>query len=336
MADHSKKRLLIIVIVLLILAFFLLRPIRHKVCRRDSDCQSGLKCTDDGCVECESNSDCMLGQNCVEGSCVAFLPPVECESNSDCMLGQNCVEGSCVAFLPTFDNCTEDSDCEDGTCHDGNCYDNCTGDDDCAQGTLCILGICIPSSDILPNSGYTPCDNVTPCATNTLCIDGACVPSEGCTSDCRNDTYCSDDMLCNDTGACFTCSDVNSCEVNSDCPTGQFCDTDVCMGCIDTYDVQTPANAFGVTTNMSVCSRSEIVNDIIFKGSFTNTISITSTSPFLVIQQDGPITYQQVSLFVPAQMDGADITLNVTLANPYSIFIASSTPIPANSTVTFV
>ena len=195
---------------------------------------------------CEISRDCS-GPNEVcladwsgERSCVdsAQIPPhcEFCEGSTYCHQnsgpnGQGCY----TAETPPCSNRHGEGICDDGglTCNwnmGGICIAECEGKTDCASGQNCAV--------VDPWQGTNAC--VTPkageleCATGHLAFEGSCavLPTGGCTFggvgcaagyQCRENVYGNgqDICVCEDLAACTVCT------VDTECPNGAVCNTQI-------------------------------------------------------------------------------------------------------------
>lgn len=124
-------------------------------CARDSQCDDGEVCGDDGrCKEdrCEGDRDCKPSQICQAGAC---LPRPECLINDDCADDEVCLSGQC-SFSP---ECRGDAGCEEGfECINNRCFEEiCRGPDDCDEDLICDAGKCVE-----PLANIVRCEIATP------------------------------------------------------------------------------------------------------------------------------------------------------------------------------
>jgi hypothetical protein len=229
-------------------------------CSSDGDCASGTTCTTHGCVDtCKSDKDCAKGTICTGGQC---LPPgddagapVECSVNSDCGVGKECKDHSCTACGSGSEGacpCTTASDCAKGQeCYESACVTcggtsgpcPCATSKDCATGDTCVAGSCEPSS--------TLCKFSSQCPSGDVCDDGQCIPT--CSAGSSPGSACVGGATCSTKGVCVpppgtTCKSstdckgadpfcvagtcTSACTMDSQCPTGDYCDQGACV--IDT------------------------------------------------------------------------------------------------------
>ncbi|MDP3277996.1 MAG: hypothetical protein Q8Q09_22615 [Deltaproteobacteria bacterium] len=232
-------------------------PPTTVTCTRDSQCATGLVCTDRGCAtrNCRTDRDCGNGLACVMGAdgtnyCAApgtRPTPVTpgCTASSQCEATEVCLNGACV--VSTSPACTADTMCLDGrVCVSGRCVDRtttCQFDNQCGAGRLCVNSECregcgaggmCPSSQECVTSGSvmfcrdraaTGCTSNAQCATSEACLNGRCLArcTPGAASSCGAGFYCSDDSVCvSDTRPRPLCSASQPCAAGSEC-VGNVC-----------------------------------------------------------------------------------------------------------------
>ena len=154
----------------------------------EGSCDDGNPCTDDVCqggdgckhtdndVLCDDGSACTVNALCTAGTCVGSETLV-CDDNNPCT-GDTCdpVEGCQYPYVP-------------GGCDDG---------DSCTLGDHCVVGVCIPLTDM-------DCDDGDPCTVDG-CESGGCThepASQGLPCDdgnpCTEFDSCSVGLLCTGT-----------------------------------------------------------------------------------------------------------------------------------------
>jgi hypothetical protein len=238
-----------------------------SVCMADSDCNDGVVCTDDTCVNgtcthtnntvsCDDGNACTANDACSGGICVGDPPP-PCDDGNACTANTcNPATGLCENPTVTCDDanaCTDDS-CNPATgCvftpNDANtCTDNslCTPTDLC-QGGVCVgqnPTVCTPDADIctteacnpatgtcgsIPNSA--PCDDGNPCTSGDTCGGGACFG--GPATDCSDNDLCTADSCNPATGCVHT-------DISASCDDNNLCTDDSCnpaTGCVNADNV---------------------------------------------------------------------------------------------------
>jgi len=150
-----------------------------------------------GATGCVTDGDCLPAEACHQGMCV--LNPGSCNVDADCPTGEVCTQGACTAAMfYIYPGCGSDGDCYTGqSCNTGTCEFN-------NPGQSCVLN--------------------TDCAITTqFCLNSQCTESA---------IQCTDNSHCNQ-AAGETCNTGNfSCErpcgLDTDCPTGQVCDSGMC------------------------------------------------------------------------------------------------------------
>ncbi len=164
-------------------------------CERDSQCDPGQICTENGCTDV--GSQCRnIGEECTPGAptrpgfvCTRFdgdaeytchetcnnqeicsaaflgLPAANgiCQSNADCAGNEYCSMGFSTECRPLPAACP-DAGCPGGSmCVDDACVFECSADADCKPGVACIDGLC------------SPCTNDGECGNNQVCLQNLCV-----------------------------------------------------------------------------------------------------------------------------------------------------------------
>ncbi len=204
-----------------------------EICDAVTDCfSSGDPClvgefcneTTDTCLECQIDSDCNDGlpcsdDLCINGTCVFPDNNLNCDDLVGCT-DDTCVGGNCV-FTTNDLNCTDDLLFCTGTEICDATLDCISTGDPCAVGTFCneTTNVCDECAlDI-------HCDDLIGCTDDT-CVAGSCVFTV-------NNLNCPDDLLfCNGTEFCDAALDCQS--TGDPCPVGTFCNdtTDVCDECV--------------------------------------------------------------------------------------------------------
>ncbi len=217
-------------------------------CASDADCDDGVDCTDDTCVD----AYCVFTPNdlnCTDDG--VYCNGVEiCNATSGCIsTGDPCVAAGriCNEDQNRCDECRTSADCDDGlycngaeTCVGGSCRpgtDPCDGQDCDEINDRCSA--CRVDAD---------CDDGIYCNGAEYCVGGMCrlgmdpCPGQICNeardecmqcsvdADCRDAWYCNGEETCQD-GSCrpgvYPCPD-------------QLCDeyTDTCVECLEDADCQ--------------------------------------------------------------------------------------------------
>ncbi len=107
-------------------------------CSADEQCGTGLKCTNNRCVECTTDSQCAAKgtpQNpfvCENNTCKAG-----CTSNADCSGGRNCVANRCADEVTCATNreCVAYTKNVEAFCREAKCITPCGTDLDCDNPT---------------------------------------------------------------------------------------------------------------------------------------------------------------------------------------------------------
>ena len=195
-----------------------------RSCGSDADCDDGLGCTTDRCLEmgtCDwtlGEGQCLIGRVCHEGgepdprqSCrvcdpaapFVWSPKPEgtgCDDGDACTEGEVCSQGACGAGEAVV--CQDDNPCTTDAC-------------DSARGCLFAAG----------NEGVA-CDDGEACTEGDVCSGGACA---GRALDCDDEDPCTDDA-CGEGGACVHVNNTAPCEDGSACTQGDVCAEGVCVG----------------------------------------------------------------------------------------------------------
>ena len=238
-------------------------------CQADADCNDGVGCTNDACVDgsCVSTPD---DGNCDNGLFCDGAEP--CDQVNDCQAGTapdcddavGCTDDSCNQETDSCNRVANDANCDNGLFCDG--AETCDGANDCQAGTAPDCDDALGCTDDSCNEETDSCDHLANDANcdNGLFCDGAetcdvvndcqagtapdCDDAVGCTDDsCNeetescdhvaNDANCPDDgLFCN--GA-EVCDAVEGCVSTGDpCEPGTFCneDTDTCDECAQDSD----------------------------------------------------------------------------------------------------
>jgi len=237
---------------------------RDGMCNGFGACRLYVKSTACGTTQCVGNS--VKGQVCDGlGSCVVDTTGTDCSpyvcsgnacanpcsTNLDCLPGNFCDAGSCKSKLSNGAVCATNADCQSSYCVDGVCCATaCTGvcqACSAAKKGTGVDGECEPVKDGTDPDDECPDDGAATCKR-----DGACNGSGLCRyyakgTTCKaNTTTCVGNFakgyLCDGLGTCeyeptgTDCSPhlclnnqcANPCTADTDCVTGNFCDTGSC------------------------------------------------------------------------------------------------------------
>lgn len=218
------------------------RPVGSP-CTSGAQCQSGI-CGADGTCECSSILDCPPEQGCHDGRCRA-AEKKECET---CLIANVLDPGVCGPLDCRFLVCLKekskvlgDSCCRDVQCITGGCIgadvfnktcqcqvsgDCPPPDEPCPHGYYCDLGLIGPAGVNSCFCAKKSCDFCTAdkqCGTGKYC-EGK--PTGRCITGTENrnlgETCCRGDQC--KSGSCTLDNGQCQCVVNSDCPSGQYCD----------------------------------------------------------------------------------------------------------------
>lgn len=199
-------------------------------CIAAGDCDDGLTCTADACVEGVCAHVPLDGTCAIDGACYAA---------GDVEPAQRCRRCEPTLSATAWTDAAEDSPCEDGDlCTSGErCTDqvcgaptavvSCEAVDQCHAAGTCdpATGVC--STPALVNG--TPCDDQDLCTLGEACHDGACgAPTQ--TVQCP-ETQCLQAGACNAlTGECEQPPRSGSCDDQSPCTAADTCESGVCRG----------------------------------------------------------------------------------------------------------
>jgi hypothetical protein len=131
-------------------------------CAGDEDCDDGIDCTSDTCLE--------------DGSCYHVPDNDLCEELEWCTLDEGCVPIDDECFLPQHSDdeidCTVD-DCVDGTCSNTPDDTLCESDNPCIENELCDLD----NGD--PQTGCTAGNEIMCPPSTEPCMEAICDPDDG-------------------------------------------------------------------------------------------------------------------------------------------------------------
>lgn len=222
------------------------------VCRRESDCDEGQYCDDDGRCKsgCDSDGDCI--KPCPpDADCVAACPPDPnctcegCDPNDPYWKDELCERDlSCVRACPRDVDCLRDVD-KDATCFKHSCIVRCNNSGDCRDGYGCVedtedgikkcvwvdVGgqeeVCEEYEDCVEIGGDVECEITRVCQFVSPKIDSdyfGCGCGDSCnqkgqcvTTTCIGDADCESCSYCKG-GVC-----VEGCDDENPCPPGEVC-----------------------------------------------------------------------------------------------------------------
>jgi hypothetical protein len=212
---------------------------RGESCQARNDCQSGLACIKNTCVQNDfptavSPKECDLIQCSTAADCCAdFTMSSFCTSDkancaagdtfscdeytANCTCNQDCVSNKCV----TSTTCQTSSDCfsASSTCVNNKCVE-CAVDTDCQNtGDTCVSGKCTAG-----------CKTSDECPLLQTCVSGAC-KATGCSSDRECYGYTKNPLAkCVDTKCIVPCENDGECDQFEACQSGACvfigCETD--------------------------------------------------------------------------------------------------------------
>ena len=224
-------------------------------CEDGDECTIGDKCVLGACgsgagVNCNDGNDC-TDESCDPDTGCVYSPNLDpCQDGDVCTVGDACAEGDCVSGIPldcddgngcTTDSCDPDIGCAHESnhlaCDDGN---DCTLSDQCSEGScvggpppecddgnVCTTDWCDPDVGCVQSFNEVPCDDLNACTIADSCDGGQCVAGD--VLDCNNGNVCTDDWCDPDIG-CQHDNNVELCDDNNTCTTGDTCVDGVCTG----------------------------------------------------------------------------------------------------------
>lgn len=206
-------------------------------CDTDADCDDGLTCTTDACINQPGQGKIcaweVVAETClIHGVCLAVgdLDPQGCgvcdpatpNAWSGVADGTPCDDG---------DVCTFNTACVAGLCQGAEI--------DCSDGSSCTTDRCDPVGGCMniPAADGTSCDDASACTTNDVCAAGQCL---GTTLSCDDGNDCTDDA-CDPASGCMNENNTASCDDGDACTTSDVCADGVCSaGEPETCDDQNP------------------------------------------------------------------------------------------------
>ena len=228
-----------------------------SVCAADSDCNDGLACTADACVNgscthtnitgaCDDGNACTTNDSCAAGVCTGGPPPA-------CNDGNACTANNCNPATGLCENpaivCNDNNACTDDACNPAtgcvfttNDNNTCTDNSVCTAIDLCQNGICVgqnptacpPDADLCTTEACNPAtgacestDSTAACNDNNRCTTDSCNPATGCvhtdaTTSCNDGNPCTDDG-CHPASGCFHTGNTNGCDDGNACTAGDAC-----------------------------------------------------------------------------------------------------------------
>ncbi len=193
-------------------------------CEADTDCDDGLACTTDSCVDKPGEGKvcawAVAADTClIEGVCRATGDP----DPSGC--------GTCDPATPsTWSGAADGTACDDmnictfnTTCQAGVCAGESV---DCSDGNSCTVDSCDATTGCVNtalNDGAT-CDDESLCTQTDTCQAGECV---GTAVSCEDGNACTDDT-CDPAVGCANTNNTAECDDLDPCTTGDICADGVC------------------------------------------------------------------------------------------------------------
>jgi hypothetical protein len=231
-------------------------------CNKDSECDDGNVCTDDGCdqgvcrhtnnqAKCDDGQTCSLEDACENGICVG-AGAVGCDDNNPCTTDGCSDQNGCTHVPNTLscddgNACTQADACSDGACAGSNAI-LCTASDSCHD-----VGTCNPENGICSNPAKqngAPCDDGDACTQTDTCQGGACTG--------LNPVVCTASDSCHEVGTCNPADGTCTNPAKSDdtaCNDGDSCTrSDTCQGGACTGSNRIPCAATDSCHDVGVCN----------------------------------------------------------------------------------
>ena len=212
-----------------------------------TDCNDGIDCTTDQCVEgggCVSRVNdalCPPGDRCTAAGCVprttGCMSDVDCDDHAQCNGIERCDVATATCFATPPMDCSDGVSCTDDQCvegfgcaHAANSFE-CPAGQTCDVRAGCISRMCNSPTDC---DDHEPCNGIESCGADGLCRRGTqmnCNDGNACTID-----FCQIGIGCISQPAQEQCGDGvdNDCNGLIDCR-DPFCVTvPMCRGCVPT------------------------------------------------------------------------------------------------------
>ncbi len=224
-------------------------PFAPPECVQDSDCNTGLVCLDETCVDpCIELTPCVAPSTCrvIDSSPIRFMTCV-------CPDGYvSTDDGGCATLPPIVSGCEKDDECPESTaCINAVCRDPCA----CGLNAHCEIVNHRPVCTC--NTGYygdpkIRCD-ILGCTSDSECKETHACRQGDCTPVCGPDGLpCGGNSECNGiahqpvctcpaglTGDPYQVCSSKSCRDNSECPIEQECINKICQ---DTCAIENPCD----------------------------------------------------------------------------------------------
>jgi hypothetical protein len=212
-------------------------------CEVSSDCDDGLACTVDSCVNgacahAREDARCEAGDICAP--VVGCVTP--CDDASDCGaldLGE-CGFGHCTFVTDELGYCTRRLDddvcgdafgCTDDVCSESGECTSVPSDANCDDELECTVDVCDPSNTThdADGCGHTPSDAL--CADDFACTVDLCLPGHDRADVMKGCVHVPDDTVCADAHdaecTASVCTPALGCQLRvfgAECESGQHCD----------------------------------------------------------------------------------------------------------------
>jgi hypothetical protein len=236
----------------------LVNPPTRAQCTCGFECgmTSGTSCTTLGCTQtCTTGTICADGTTCLSGLCLGPREPVPTAQTCDCTTTAMCAShgpnfichvdnttghGQCMPGCNADTPCPSTQSCVDGVCIVNQTQPGCDATHPCAMGSTCVgtgaAATCVIDIEV--------CQFSTSCGTGRSCVNQLCTTGCSAANPCVGTATCGADGYCHETippvtgcataadcGAHQTCVDGRcfaGCTIDSDCPSGDYCDGGVC------------------------------------------------------------------------------------------------------------
>jgi cysteine-rich repeat protein len=197
-----------------------------QMCTGSPTCASGLCDPAGNICACDESADCPAGQTCNLTPNPNVCVMAGC-GNGVLDAGEGCDDGNttandgcnAVCLKELGQNCLVDMVCASGFCDpDGNLC-ACDSTADCPVPNVCNT-VANPNMCVAPGCGNSVVD------TGEGCDDGNMIPGDGCNAVCLIELLqgCTTSPSCA-SGLCDPMVNQCVCDMNSDCPSGQTCNT---------------------------------------------------------------------------------------------------------------
>ena len=204
-----------------------------EICISDFFCQDGLSCINGTCSSGGLNEPCRYPFQCADslfcnssGRCEQKKNEnMACDTNDACNESLVCYNDLCRRVGEKGDPCKDDSHCKgalvcgNNICGEGEVGDSCTYKSDCQAGLICHNNTC---SD--KRIATASCGNDSDCNSGLFCGNDKRCNAGDMGDSCTFDRNCpSATLSCINNNCANLSSASQTCDSNSDCNTGLFC-----------------------------------------------------------------------------------------------------------------